>query len=638
MAARVFATVLLSWSGALGGLMARPASAAAEPIPFDSQHWEFLDAEAVDHLGRPSLHGTAYLKDVDFDDGIIEFDIAVSGTRSYPGVVFRARSADQYERFYLRPHRAACYPDALQYAPVFNGVTCWQLYTGPGFTAPATLPTDSWVHVRLEIAGPHARAYVGDASRPALVIPELKHGRSRGRLGLLGPHDDSAYFSNFTYQRDDHLAFDPPPAVETPPGTLTDWQLSRSYPAARVSRERYPRFYTIFQAQWQAVTAEPSGLVNISRHFPSGPDDARAAFARTIVSSPANETVKLTLGYSDDVTVFLNGRPLFSGQSGYRSRDPSFVGAVGPYEAVYLPLHRGLNEVCLLVSDSFGGWGFTCRADRALAPPERRHAALRLAWETPADFKVPESVLYDAERRVLYVSSFSRVQAADAGTGFLSKIGLDGQIIALRWVAGLDGPCGMALRGARLYVVECSGHLVEIDADAGQVMQRHPIAGATFLNDLTIDAAGTLYASDTTPDAAGRDVYRICGGSVALFKDGDDLQRANGLLVDDERLIVGSTGDGLLKSVALDDGHVTVIASLGAGVIDGIRADGRGNVLVSHWEGQLYRVSPGGDVVELLDTLPAGLNCADFEFVPEPRLVVVPTFLANKVVAYTLEP
>jgi hypothetical protein len=30
---------------------------------------------------------------------------------------------------------------------------------------------------------------------------------------------------------------------------------------------------------------------------------------------------------------------------------------------VYLPLHRGANELVLAVSETFGGWGFLCAFD-----------------------------------------------------------------------------------------------------------------------------------------------------------------------------------------------------------------------------------------------------------------------------------
>jgi hypothetical protein len=60
-----------------------------------------------------------------------------------------------------------------------------------------------------------------------------------------------------------------------------------------------------------------------------------------------------------------------------------------------------------------------------------------------------------------------------------------------------------------------------------------------------------------------------------------------------------------------------------------------GNYLVSHWEGQTYVISPGGDVVEVLDTMGAA-NSADFEYIRERNLLIIPTFVDNRVIAYRL--
>jgi hypothetical protein len=113
-------------------LLASQVKAQKDMIDFESDRWILKNAEIVTHLGRKALTGAAYLKVVQLENGIIEVDIAVSGARSYPGIIFRMQSLENFERFYLRPHRAGLYPDALQYTPVFNRVEGWQLYSGKG--------------------------------------------------------------------------------------------------------------------------------------------------------------------------------------------------------------------------------------------------------------------------------------------------------------------------------------------------------------------------------------------------------------------------------------------------------------------------------------------------------------------------
>ena len=72
----------------------------------------------------------------------------------------------------------------------------------------------------------------------------------------------------------------------------------------------------------------------------------------------------MSFGYSDEVSIFLNGKILYSADSTFRSRDPGFLGIVSAdHDAVYLSLEKGENELALAVRETFGGWGFICRLD-----------------------------------------------------------------------------------------------------------------------------------------------------------------------------------------------------------------------------------------------------------------------------------
>jgi hypothetical protein len=85
-------------------------------------------------------------------------------------------------------------------------------------------------------------------------------------------------------------------------------------------------------------------------------------YARTSVESDRDQVKALDLGYSDDVTVFLNGKILWRGRSAQRFRDPGFLGIMDVEDdTVYLPLRKGANDVVLALSDLGGGWGFIAR-------------------------------------------------------------------------------------------------------------------------------------------------------------------------------------------------------------------------------------------------------------------------------------
>ncbi len=623
-------------------LLSANSPARSEVIDFGSDRWILKNASIIEHMGRKCLMGTAYLNDVKFENGAIEFDIAVNGSRSYPGVLFRMQSEENYERVYLRPHRESLYPDAIQYTPVINKIEAWQLYNGEGYTAGAKIPANQWIHVKVEISGKQARVYLDQNDEPSLVVHDLKHGISEGTVGLIGPMDETAYFSNFEYRIDNAIEFEDPPEIETPPGMITEWELSKAFPAGQVDLEQtpYPRFFTIFYGGWRKVETEPPGLLNVSRYAKRSGQAPDCVLARHIFRSDEIQDLKLSFGYSDEAAVYLNGKKVFYGNSAYRYRDPSFVGIIGLYDHVYLTLEKGLNEIFLIVKEKFGGWGFMCKADRKLDVPVKQHDRLTKAWETPADFLTPESVLYDPKRDVLYVTSFDFRYKADAKeeeyTGFISKVKLNGEIEELKWVTHLHAPCGMGIHKNKLFTVE-RGNLVEIDLKSGKILERYPIPGSEFVNDLAIDSRGNIYISDTSPSShIDSRIFKYKDGKFEVWMDSEEINRANGLYVHDGNLLVGNTGDGRLKSIDLDNKKISTITCLGAGVVDGIRIDRDGNYIVSHWEGQTYVVSQAGEVVEILDTMETGLNSADFEFIKDKDLLIIPTFVGNKVVAYRL--
>jgi sugar lactone lactonase YvrE len=618
-------------------LSTRSASAQENVIGLESDRWNLVNAESTDLFGRPCLSGAAYLSDVAFQNGVIEVDVAVDGSRSYPGLIFRMESEQNYERIYVRPHRAGLYPDAVQYTPVINGMAGWQLYNGEGSSAGAQIPAGEWIHLKLEVNGEQARLFIGDNPKPALVITDLKHGISQGTVGVLGPRNTTACFSNFSYAADEGLAFEQPPEVETPPGTLMDWEISRVYPAQRVNRDDYPNFYAIFLSNWQKVTPEKSGLVDIARYHGRTGQDPDLVLARTVVRSDEKQEITLDFGYSDEVDLFLNGKKVFSGNSAYQHRDPSFLGIVGLNDAVHVTLEKGLNEILMMVTETFGGWGFTARAEPELERPLEEHGRVTKAWETPKEFLTPESVLYDPEREILYVSSFDyRYGATPDFTGYISKVALDGVIEELNWVSDLNAPTGMGIHDERLYTTE-RGVLTEIDLETGAILNRYPIPDSDFLNDLVIDADGSIYMSDTRPSLhVDSRIFRFKDGAVEVWLDGEEIVRANGLFIHEGELLVGNSGDGMLKAVNLSDKSVRSVVCLGAGIIDGIRVDNRGNYIVSHWEGQTYVISPAGEVVEVLDTMGEGVNSADFEYIRGENLLIIPTFLDNRVLAYHL--
>src|SRR6185295_10956139 len=163
-----------------------------------------------------------------------------------------------------------------------------------------------------------------------------------------------------------------------PPDTLTKWSLSPAFDALARDPERPLAAAESDALPWQEVEAEPPGFVvlyryraaphlrvsfanDFSKRLEPQPG-TKLVYARTRIDSDRDQTRKLSIGYSDDVSVFLNGRILFRGRSPQNFRDPGFLGIVNPEnDTVYLPLKKGRNELMLAISELGGGWGFICR-------------------------------------------------------------------------------------------------------------------------------------------------------------------------------------------------------------------------------------------------------------------------------------
>jgi hypothetical protein len=352
--------------------------ARAEEYPADTIHWNLYGGATTGVFegkeGFSITSGIAELRDVEMRDGILDVDAFTNGKRAFFGFDFRIDSVN-YEEVYCRSHKSGL-PDAMQYTPVLRTGRNWQLFNGPGFTGAVNIPMNTWFHLRLVVTGAQARLYVSDTSAPALMMDDLKSGVQKGGLALYtlgGP----VYFANFR--------FTPTPDVPwvrhlppMHPNTITNWSLSPVFDALARNVERPLDTREADTIQWQEVEAEPPGIVVIQRYrdaphpnvtFQSDfstrlqpQPGTMLVYARTDIESDRDEVRKLYIGYSDEVTVFLNGEPVFRGRSAQGFRDPGFLGIVYPEDdAIYLHLKKGKNELMLALSELGGGWGFVCR-------------------------------------------------------------------------------------------------------------------------------------------------------------------------------------------------------------------------------------------------------------------------------------
>jgi hypothetical protein len=282
-------------------------------------------------------------------------------------------------------------------------------------------------------------------------------------------------------------------------------------------------------------------------------------------------------------------------------------------------------------------------------------------WETATELKTPESVIYVPNENVLFVSNIDGAPDGKDNQGFISKVSpLNGSIIELNWVTGLNAPKGMTItnnnitNNTLLYVSDITD-LVEIDANSGKIINRYNAPGSGFLNDVASDNQGHVYVSDTVTNT----IYRLdtknlgdnstnnSNASLQVWLQTPELNGPNGLYVDNSnnKLIVASLGAfsnpaGSIRVVDLQNRTVNSLGTEGTAVpiggLDGIEADstGRYYYVTDNAGGKLYVVNSNGTGYETLDLQNQG--AADLGVILDENLIIIPMMQDNKLEAYRM--
>lgn len=346
--------------GLLVGLAAGLTPGAGRgQIPWDAERWEVAAQESRTgrHLGREALYmagGTAWFDGADFQDGVVEFDIAAPAEQGFHGLRFRATDRTNHEYVYLRPHLSGL-PDAVQYTPVNRGLSSWQLYSDPRFVLPATIPPDRWLHVRVAIQGRRMEMSVDGR---VLVFPELQRDPVAGGLGLTAS-GGGAWFANVVVRPGADPEFGAESGAEAPePPTDAVGAFRVSEPFAETVVDGVVDLPAVVRSgqRWAPLAAHVRGIADISRVRTRSPE-ANTVFVALTLEAEDPTVARVRLGFSDRVRVFLDGRQVFAAADEYATRDYRFLGTVGLFDELFLPLEAGDNEVWFAVSEDFGGWG-----------------------------------------------------------------------------------------------------------------------------------------------------------------------------------------------------------------------------------------------------------------------------------------
>jgi hypothetical protein len=346
-------------------------------VPFEARFFDITNqkAEFAVYKGIKAMkilpgNGQVILKNLLFRDGTIEFDTQpVDVMKSaFVSVYFRMESAAENECVYLRtkPDEHEQRNDAVQYAPIIHGVNIWDLMGH--YQAPAIIHNQDWNHIKLVISGLQMRVFVNDMVRPALQIPHLEGISLKGSLAFEG----LAYFANLVVKPNAVEDLSPVAGAdltEHEANYIRYWQVTKPRfldKGRELTKDNLPADTT----KWEQINAERRGLINLTRTFGGVEnryggvqDKDRFVWLKAVVHADKDQINQMQLGFSDEVSVFINGGQLYTDKNDYLQPIRKYPNGRCDIANVTfsLPLKAGDNEILIGVTNYFYGWGVIAR-------------------------------------------------------------------------------------------------------------------------------------------------------------------------------------------------------------------------------------------------------------------------------------
>jgi len=359
---------------------AKTKPAAEISIPMEPAYWQYDTAniEFITHRNVKAVYvkngAPLYLKNQQFSNGTLEYDVELTPNSGFPGICFRMSDDHKNgDHFYIRYFGTTSKENrnTLQYAADIDGMSIWDLTDE--YQAGATLIIPGWNHVKLVVSGKQMKAYVNDMSRPALLVPELEGETTTGGIffsggqvtianlvikpdavenlseapGYISTYNDIRYLRNWQVT----APVDFPYEKEIVPANLPG-HVKSDLPDSTTS--------------WKPLRAESRGMVNLTRIFGSVKNNQRRlAWLKTTIESDRAQDRILHLGFSDDIWVFVNGQLLYVDKNQYGSPGQKFPRGRCTIEnaMLKLPLKQGKNEILIGLANYFYGWGIIARLD-----------------------------------------------------------------------------------------------------------------------------------------------------------------------------------------------------------------------------------------------------------------------------------
>ena len=269
-------------------------------------------------------------------------------------------------------------------------------------------------------------------------------------------------------------------------------------------------------------------------------------------------------------------------------------------------------------------------------------------------FYGPESVKYDADQDVWFVTNMLGFGSDKDGQGYVDRINAAELKTAERFIesgrngATLDAPKGMAIHGDTLWIADID-KLRGFDRRTGAPLATIDLSAhdAVLLNDVAVGPDGSLYITDSgiimsakgVLHPGGDKIFVIGPGrSISVLAKGEQLGRPNGISWDakNERWVIVSFDPFHSEVYTLTGGDTTrtVIAS-GNGKFDGIEALPDGRLLVTSWNDSSLHVFDNGSDQRVVRNLSWP---ADIGIDTKRQRIAIPQVMINRVEFWQLTP
>jgi len=241
-------------------------------------------------------------------------------------------------------------------------------------------------------------------------------------------------------------------------------------------------------------------------------------------------------------------------------------------------------------------------------------------------FEGPESVRYDPEQDVYFISNIAGYGSVKDGNGYISRVNAADPTVATVFVQGgvngvtLDAPKGLAIHGDTLWVTDIDV-LRAFDRRTGAPLASIDFAsrGAVQLNDIAVGPDGRLRVTDTgilmIPQGVkhvGPDRIFEIGAlhEITAVDSGSHLRLPNGITWDPtaKRWLVVSFDPFVGEVVSgwgVEGDSARAVLWTGRARLDGIEVLDDGSMLFSSWgDSSLHRITRGGDRKQIIREIP----------------------------------